>query len=261
MQNNRNENPGARIDALLSPSDIERRRKSGFAGTTCVVFDVLRATSVMVAGLASGAAGYVPVEEIGDALKLFRQQPEYLLAGERGGLKITAEQGGGIDFHLGNSPREHSTPIVNGKTIVTTTTNGTRALRSCLGADQVLVASLLNLSATAQWLLEKKCPDITLVCAGTGEALALEDALAAGALCSVIQKEIRSCALSDSACVALAAFSESEKYLRQAIAQSSNGRRMMGISELRDDVEFCSRLDSIPLVVGMGLDGVVRKMV
>jgi 2-phosphosulfolactate phosphatase len=78
-----------RIDALLSPAEIEAKRVHGFAGETCVVFDVLRATSVIVTGLANGADGYIPVEEIADAVTLYYKHPMHLLAGERDGSRIS----------------------------------------------------------------------------------------------------------------------------------------------------------------------------
>ena len=49
-------------------------------------------------------------------------EPTRLLAGERGGLKIDG-------FDLGNSPcGVHRSAPVGGKTVVMTTTNGTKAL-------------------------------------------------------------------------------------------------------------------------------------
>ena len=116
----------------------------------CVVFDVLRATSTFVTALHNGAKAIVPVSEISEALAFRRKQPDVLLGGERDGVRIRAAQTGGIDFDLGNSPREYTPEKVRGRTIVSTTTNGTRALRACAGAKTVLAASFLNLTATAR---------------------------------------------------------------------------------------------------------------
>ena len=118
----------------------------------CVVFNVLRATSTFVTALHHGAKAIVPVSEISEALALRRKQPDVLLGGERDSVRIGAAQGSGIDFDLGNSPREYAPEKVGGKTIVSTTTNGTRALRACAGAQTVLAASFLNLTATARFL-------------------------------------------------------------------------------------------------------------
>ncbi|NOS70871.1 MAG: 2-phosphosulfolactate phosphatase [Verrucomicrobia bacterium] len=250
-----------RIDVLLSPAEIEAKRVHGFAGETCVVFDVLRATSVIVTGLANGADGYIPVEEIADAVALYRKHPMHLLAGERDGSRITANQSGGVEFHLGNSPREHSRTQVAGRTIISTTTNGTRALRACLGADRILAGSFLNLGATARWLEANKVGNITMICAGTGNALALEDVLAAGALCNELFAGGCGRNLSDSAQVAVGLFRASQRNLVKVVTEARNARRLLSIPELRDDVELCLRMDSIPVVAAMSPDGMLRCVI
>src|SRR6185503_8180230 len=116
-----------------------------------------------------------PVGDIPEALALKEQRPEVLLAGEREGLRIRANLTGSIDFDLGNSPREFTPERVRGKTIVVTTTNGTRALRTCVNAKTVLVGSFLNLRATTLWLTNNLPREVILVCSGTFEEPALED--------------------------------------------------------------------------------------
>src|SRR6185436_1786144 len=133
--------------------------------------------------LANGAEAIIPVGEISEALALRQQRPEVLLAGEREGLRIRAEQTGGVEFDLGNSPREYVAQKVQGKTIVMTTTNGTRALRACAGAANVLVGCFLNLRAVYTWLQDRRPGNLIIVCSGTLDEPALEDILAAGAIC------------------------------------------------------------------------------
>ena len=87
-----------------------------------------------------------------------------------------------IDFDLGNSPREYTEDAVKGRTIVSTTTNGTRALRACVGAKSILIASFGNLRAIADWIEQSEVKHLILVCAGTYEEAAYEDMVAAGAL-------------------------------------------------------------------------------
>ena len=105
-----------------------------------------------------------------------------LLAGERGGFRITREQTGGIDFDLGNSPREFTRERVKEKTIVMTTTNGTRALRACVKAQSIYPASFLNMQATGRHLMAVKPDHLLIVCSGTEEQASFEDTLAAGSL-------------------------------------------------------------------------------
>ena len=170
------------LDTLLTPGELPALARRDLRDAVCVVFDVLRATSTFVTALNNGAQEIIPVSEIPEAVALRQQRPDVRLAGERDGVKIRAAQSGGIDFDFGNSPREFTPAEVRGKTIVSTTTNGTRALRACAGAKCVLAASFLNLAATAKFLSAGKFSDVLLVCAGTGEGVALEDVLAAGAL-------------------------------------------------------------------------------
>ena len=248
-----------KIEACLSPADYQARATTGFGDAVCVVFDVLRATSVMVTGLANGATGFVPAAEISEALGLRTHHPDALLAGERDGLRITAAQSGGVEFDLGNSPREATRQRVAGRTIISTTTNGTRALRACVTGKSVAVASFLNLSATAEWLVQQQTQQVILVCAGTAEDPALEDILGAGALCELLVRKCERAKLLDSAETAARVYREARLDLFGVISRSQNGRRLMANAELRDDVEFCLRRDTCGLVALLGTDGMVRK--
>src|SRR6185436_18068156 len=156
----------ATLEVILTPAEFPTLKQRDLSQTVCVVFDILRATTSMITGLAAGAAAIMPVSEITEALELRRSIPDALLAGERNGRRIRAELTGGVDFDLGNSPREFASERVAGRTIIMTTTNGTRALRSCSHARTVLVGSFLNLRATYLWLLENRPDHVLLVCSG-----------------------------------------------------------------------------------------------
>jgi 2-phosphosulfolactate phosphatase len=270
-----------KIDAILSPAELPALAGRDLRNTACVVFDVLRATSTFVTALHHGAKAVIPVAEISEALALRQKQPGVLLGGERDGVRIRAGQTGGGDFDLGNSPREYTPEMVGGKTIVATTTNGTRALRACAGAQTVLAASFLNLTATAQFIRQLQPAQTLLVCAGTGENVADEDVLAAGALCELLirwgettgkpkgeQKHLGSrghsphqkdsCELSDSVETALDAWRKAKSNLLEVVSEAENARRLLAIPELRDDVAFCLRQDVFNLVAVLGHDGAIR---
>jgi 2-phosphosulfolactate phosphatase len=147
-----------------------------------IVVDVLRATTVMAHALAAGCREIIPCAEIEEARAVATCVPEgmSLLAGERGGLPIEG-------FDLGNSPEEFTPEVCLDKTIVMTTTNGTRAILASLEADHVYVAGFVNLSATVddilvQFLKKDRRPAIHIVCAGSEGRPASEDDLLAGAL-------------------------------------------------------------------------------
>ena len=170
------------LEVLFTPAEYEALSERDLSQTVCVVFDVFRATSTIVTALANGAAAVIPVAEIPDALALRRQNPEILLAGEREGLRIHKGLTEGIDFDFGNSPREFTADKIDGKSIALSTTNGSRALRACAHAKEVLVGSFLNLTATAAHLQRSLPANRLLICSGTGDGTAYEDLLGCGAL-------------------------------------------------------------------------------
>jgi 2-phosphosulfolactate phosphatase len=259
-----------KIEIILTPAELPALAQCDLRATACVVFDVLRATSTFVTALHHGAKAIIPVSEIAEALAFknsefgIRNSEFIMLGGERNGVRISAD---GIDFNLGNSPREYAPEKVRGKTIVSTTTNGTRALRACVGAKIILASSFLNLNATAEFLRRENAETILLVCAGTGENQADEDVLAAGALFELLVGSSR-CedrtgqravpTISDSAQIARRAWLAAKSDLAAAIGRSQNGRRLLAIPELRADVAFCSQRDIYPLVAQMKADGMIR---
>src|SRR3712207_6579786 len=109
------------IDAVLTPAEIALLPQADLSDATCVVFDVLRATSSMVTGLAHGVAEIVPERTIEEARSAVCRYPDAILAGERHGDPIEG-------FHIGNSPFEYRD--LQGRTVISTTTNGTIALRA-----------------------------------------------------------------------------------------------------------------------------------
>ena len=255
-----------KIEVILTPAELPALACRDLRDAVCVVFDVLRATSTFVTALQNGAKAVVPVSEIAEALAWRQKQPDVLLGGERDGVKIRAAQTGGVDFNLGNSPREYTPEKVRGKIIVSTTTNGTRALRACAGAQTVLAASFLNLTATVEFIKKLRPTHVVPVCAGTHENPALEDVLAAGALCEMLDELLAPALsslgrregvleLSDSAEMARATYTQAKSDLAAAVGRSENARRLLGIPELRDDVSFCLQRDRYPLVVKRAADG------
>jgi len=248
-----------RLDAIFTPADFEALRQSGSAaGRVCVVFDVLRATSSMITALGRGAVEVLPVATIPEALAARARRPGCLLAGERDGLRITAAQTGSIDFDLGNSPREFTAERVAGRGIVMTTTNGTRALRACAGAEAAFAACFLNLRATAARLIRLRPDDILLVGSGTFEEAAYEDVLGVGALAALLAEASPGAVMSDAAMLAHRLWATEQGDLCGGLARSRNGRRLLSRPELAADVAFCARIDSFPVVAALAADGAVR---
>jgi len=249
-----------KLEVLFTPAEVVALPDRDLSHTTCVVFDILRATSVFVTALANGAVSVRPVAEIADAVAACRTDPTILLAGERQGLRLRAADSGGIDFDLGNSPREFTETAVRGRRIISTTTNGTRALRACAGAARTFAGSFLNLTATVEHLSKLAPAHILLVCAGTGNAMALEDVTAAGALCEALKAIGFETDTGDSAQIATQAFVQVRSGLLPALANSQNGRRLLSIPDLREDVSFCCQMSVMNVVVKMDRNGLLQRV-
>ena len=246
------------LEVLFTPAEFDALKNRDLSNTVCVVFDVLRATTSMLAALRHGAAQILPVKEISEALALQRGLPQRaLLAGERDGLRIRAAQTGGVDFDLGNSPREFTPERVAGQTIIMTTTNGTRALQACLGARHILAGAFLNLASLARWIKNQPPSCLLLVGAGTFEQAAYEDALAAGALGELLWDQFSRPA--DSAHIAREIYRAGASDLAAAFRRhSTNARRLLANPDLRDDVPFALQRDTVPFVAELKNGAVVK---
>lgn len=147
-----------------------------------VVIDVLRATTTMTEAMANGATNVLPVNNIEEAIALYRARGEEnsVLAGEREGQQIDG-------FDLGNSPQEFTAAAVQGKTVIFTTSNGTRALNHVKNSDSVFLGCLRNRKALCEFLI-KEDKDVALVCAGTDEHFSADDYYCAGAIIDGLQE-------------------------------------------------------------------------
>lgn len=247
------------VDVFYTPADFEALSRRDLGATVCVVFDVLRATTSMLTALANGAREIIPVAEISEALEFHARNPGVILAGERHGARIRGDRTGGIDFHLGNSPREFTADQVRGKTVVTTTTNGTRALRACTSARRVFASAFLNLQATAEAIVKIAPEELAVVCGGTFETAAYEDVLAAGALLERIAAQAQFERASDGALMARKLYQAASADLLAAVAEARNGAKLLSLPELRDDVPFCLQIDSLKFTASLRKDGTIQR--
>jgi len=228
------------IDAVLSPAEIDLLPKRDLSASVCVVFDVLRATSSMITGLAHGIHAILPVLTIEDALAARTQYPDAVLGGERFGNRING-------FDLGNSPQEYCQPGI--ARVITTTTNGTVALRASQGAQLTIAGALVNIDALARYLKANAPENVTLVCAGTFRDLALEDVIAAGMLASLFP----SATLTDAAQTAVSTYARYATDIPGGLRSATNGRKL--ISDGREaDVDWCSQVSRYNVVGVMNGD-------
>ena len=230
-----------RIDVYLLPALLGA---ADLSGTVAVVIDVLRATTTITHALANGAECVVPCQTIEEAQSLRADNPAALLGGERGGKKIEG-------FDLGNSPAEYSREDVSGRTILFTTTNGTKAMQACRAADEIWIASFVNLSALCSQLAEH--PHIHVICAGTDGEITREDVLLAGAIVDQLSAgESGSIELNDQAQIAADAWQEAKQgltsvSLAERLKMSRGGKNVLRIG-LENDIEIAATVDKFELV-------------
>jgi 2-phosphosulfolactate phosphatase len=145
-----------------------------------VIIDVLRATSTIATAIYNGAKAVIPVDSVANCIEIGKQM-NAITAGERDGK--VAE---GLQY--GNSPFEYPASFIGGKTLVITTTNGTKLLHMALelGAAEIITGAFANLDEVCNYLINKKKP-VLLACAAWKDRVNLEDTLFAGAVISRIK--------------------------------------------------------------------------
>ena len=227
------------LDICFLPAQWRSLDGQRLRSSACAVIDVIRATSTIVTALAHGASGVLPVASVPDAFAAKAQDPDALLAGERGGQALPG-------FDLGNSPEDFTVERVQGKRIILTTTNGTQALAACAGARAVEVASFLNLDAVATRLLQLG-PPWMISCAGCNGEFGVDDAAVAGALAEALGQEHGLVSL----------YRSVRNELSQTLLGSAAGRELLKVG-LEKDVPFCARMNLFSVVPTLGVDGVLR---
>jgi 2-phosphosulfolactate phosphatase len=196
-----------------------------------VIIDVLRATSTIATALCNGARAVIPVDSVSRCIELGKQI-NGVTAGERDG-KIAE----GLEH--GNSPFEYSRDFIAGKTLVLTTTNGTRLLQMALdkNAQEIITGSFSNLSAVCDHLAKMK-QNVILGCAAWKDKANIEDTLFAGAVISAIRKDFSiNC---DSSHIAEAVYLKAKKDLFGFMKKNdaSHYHRLMGFG-LEKDIRYC----------------------
>lgn len=231
------------LPALFEPGEL----RDGVA----VVIDLLRATTTIVSALAAGAERVIPCGEVDEARRLAAQfeRSAVLLGGERGGVRIAG-------FDLGNSPSEYSAEVVAGRTLVFTTTNGTRALLAAREARVLIVAAFANLNAVVGRLAAEAGP-VHLVCAGTDGAVTLEDVLCAGTIVAGLLRADPSCDTTDDGAQLALCLSEragSDYHRHLSMLRSSRGGRNLLEHGFDADIVTASRWDTTALVPDVSRD-------
>ena len=216
------------LNTCLSPALLNLYNVSN---SIVVIIDVFRATSTIATVLYNGAKCIIPVDSVAECIRIGKQI-EGITAGERDGK--VAE---GLSY--GNSPFEYPRKFVSGKTLVLTTTNGTKLLHMAInkGAKKIITGSFGNLSAVCAYLIEQNRP-VILGCAAWKDKINMEDTLFAGAVINRIKDHFEvNC---DASQIAETMYTDANGDLYEFI-KSKNASHYHRLSSygLEKDIKYC----------------------
>lgn len=224
-----------KVDIIISAGDIKEKK---VLDKTVIVIDMLRATSVITTAVANGCNEVIPLLTIDEAMDLVREErSRYILGGERKALKIEG-------FDCSNSPLEYTSQLVKGKSIVLTTTNGTRAIKGCEGARNILIAAMINGAAAAIKAAELN-NDLVIVNAGTYDEFSIDDFICSGYIIDCLKDQC-DVLLSDIATTAHYIYKNNEDIFG-FIKFASHYKRIEELG-LQEDLEYCCRKSIIDVV-------------
>ena len=215
---------------LILPAQVENK--------LVVVIDILRATSVICHGLNNGAKSFLPVEHVEEAFKL-RQAHGYLCGGERHADKIEG-------FQFGNSPHDYKPELVTGKTIVLTTSNGTRAVKNSLSAQHLIIGAFANIDRVVDFIANQ-ANDVCLVASGTGNKFSMDDSLCAGNIIADVLKQ-KEATLTDVASAHLTLYNALGDDLHKALKSSCYHYNLLSKKGLQKDLNLCLTKNSCHLL-------------
>lgn len=219
-------------------------------GKVVVVIDVLRTTTSIVTAMQNKAKSLIAAEDMGEASKIAQNldPTRRLLCGERDGKAIDG-------YDLGNSPAEFSEEVVRDKTLILTTTNGTKAIARSSQAERVLIASFMNAEAVSE-VIKQTEEEVIIVCAGWKGRLSMEDVLCAGYLIHLVYGGQIPEEAKDGAQVAAALYGRFADQIYEAVSASNHARRLqeMGYGE---DIGYCCAVNTVSIVPEV-VEGIIR---
>lgn len=229
------------LDVILTPGEIT---PAVVAGRLVAVIDVLRASTTIATALGNGAKAVLPFISADEAISRSKNldRDSIVLAGEKDMVPISG-------FDLGNSPQSFSGAVVDGKTVLLATTNGTKALLMLQGASDIVVASYVNFSAMTAMLraAARTKTDITIVCAGREGHFSLEDAACAGRYARSATAKLTSTSTNDAAQACALIDRKYGDNIQKIFEDSVHGKALVEAG-FGDDLIAAAALDSCPVV-------------
>ena len=195
-----------------------------------VIIDLFRATSVISTAFEFGISKIIPVTSLEDALK-FKNKKNHILAAERNTKLVEG-------FNYGNSPYHYMKKNITGKTLVLTTTNGTKAINLAKG-NKIITASYINFHSVVNYLNSSN-NDVTILCSGWKNFLNLEDTILAGHIALVLMKNGLFSSDCESVKISEQIYLNSRGDVLEFLSNSAY-RKRNNSEELIRDTEFCLR--------------------
>ena len=205
--------------------------------TVTVIIDVFRATSTIAAALDNGAVKVIPVASISECIAIGNRTDNSITAGERDGKVADGLQ-------YGNSPSEYPDSFIAGKTLVLTTTNGTRLLHMVNDAAEIITGSFPNLDAVCAFIVAQN-KNVLLACASWKDRFNLEDALFAGAVAAKVQDHFTINCDSAMACISLDNDANGNYF--EYLKRGAHYKRLSGFG-LESDMIYCTTPNIHPVV-------------
>jgi 2-phosphosulfolactate phosphatase len=207
-----------RVTVAISKDMVDRER---LRGGTAVVIDVFLATTTITSIAERQPRRLIPVASEEEALQQARELPgESLVGGESLARKPES-------FDAGPYPHEYTRERVQGKNVILSTSNGTKAIRMVEEANQVLIACVRNAPATARYIAANDMASVSIVCAGRGGYFCLEDFFCAGAVLHHILLHHGQVSYNDAGWAALQIYRQFEGREWEALAASKVGQFMV----------------------------------
>jgi len=121
-----------------------------------IIIDVFRAFTVEPYLFYNGVEKLIPVGDKEIAYNLKEKNKEYILVGERNGIKLPG-------FDYGNSPSQIKSIDFSRRTVVHTTSCGTQGIVNAINADEIITGSLVNANAIVKYIKQNNFKDISIV--------------------------------------------------------------------------------------------------
>ena len=209
--------------------------------STVVVVDILRATSVISTAFMHGVKEVIPVQSLEEAL-FYKGEKDYIVAAERNAKPIDG-------FDYGNSPFHYINGDVEGKILVLTTTNGTKAINNAKD-HKVITASYINIDSIVQYLIEDD-NDVIILCSGWKGVFNLEDPIFAGTLSNLLLDSNKFSSVCDSLFASIELMKNAGDNLFEYLSNSSHRRRLKSLN-MEKDTRYClsppEKSDIIPIL-------------